>query len=75
MDQNILEGRKLIETYRSEHSKIYEGILTTAKVSSDHEALHKTLIEGLQKLGFKSIDEFFDASYKADDDAKTERWG
>ena len=87
ISKEILEGRTLVEAYRSTHNAfpttLFTSMACTSKVRAEsHDSILKTLHEGLVKLGFKNIDDFFAQSYKADDAAveskeidNKARWG
>ena len=87
--QNILDGRALVEKYRTAHDSLYtdktdvsflaktsiEKKAIEIEISDGHETLTEELAKGLEQLGFKSIGEFMHASSEADfADGVEERW-
>lgn len=67
MDQSILDGRNLIETYRVEHTKLYNGSVHIKDIPDAHTPLLSILKEELGKLGYSTIGSLFEASKIADD--------
>lgn len=67
MDELILQGRALIEKYRLDHGDIYTKGLSNAQKMTSHNALASDLTVAIKLLGFKDLDDFFMASYIADE--------
>ena len=57
----ILKGRKAVDAYRSAHMRLYAQGWHKG-IPEEHISLLETLTKALNKLGFTSLDQFFNAS-------------
>lgn len=57
----VIQGRKAVDAYRTAHTKLYEKGWHRG-IPKEHTPLLNKLKDTLQKLGFNTIQEFFDAS-------------
>jgi len=64
--QQILAGRKAVEAYREAHHRLYQRPYYR-QIHTDHTPLLNKMVDALGKLGFNSIQEFFDASNELGD--------
>ena len=60
-EEQILNGRKVVDAYRAAHSKLYEQGWHKF-IPEKHTPLLNTMLVDLKKQGFNSLDEFFAAS-------------
>jgi len=82
MDQKILDGRNLVETYRADHAKLYNGEIISKDIPAAHTPLYEKLKKDLETLEYETPNDFFIASKLADDTeiakladkTKYERW-
>ena len=59
--ENILAGRTAVDVYRADHAKLYSKPWHRS-IPREHTPLLDKLQGELKEGGFKSLDEFFDAS-------------
>jgi hypothetical protein len=74
--QNVLKGRKAVDTYRTAHTQLYVGGWNKG-IPEAHTPLLNTLLTNLKKQGFNSLAEFFQASTEldiAEDIEKGKQW-
>ena len=62
----ILAGRKVVDAYRTAHTKLYEKGWHNG-VPEEHTPLLNVMLEAVKGLGFNTIQEFFDASNSLED--------
>jgi len=59
--QQVENGRQAVDAYRAAHSKLHSKRWTRS-IPSEHTPLLEQMLKELNKQGFNSLDEFFDAS-------------
>lgn len=59
--QKVLAGRKAVDAYRIAHTKLYYKP-QPANIPEAHTPLLNRMLDALRRLGFNSLDEFFNAS-------------
>jgi len=59
--EKVIEGRKAVDKYRQAHQKIYEQPWRKT-LPEEHTPLLNLMVKRLAQFGYKTIQEFFDAS-------------
>ena len=65
-EQKILAGRRLVEAYRTAHTKLYERAWHKG-IPEEHTPILHILQDGLTGLGYKSLNDFFTQSRALED--------
>lgn len=58
----ILDGRRVVDTYRFAHAQLYTFATSRLTIPQEHSPLIQKMQDGLNKLGFASEDDFREAN-------------